>query len=221
MDRRLIAVVVTVVVVVAASVTAVITFHLHASAPTATQTPTGFPGMLASSSVSSILGGNWSMLANSSGLFEFGNDKVKITFINGTTITKPLGPNNTSNFELLGPSGQSNGGLPAWSAFYLYYWHNASANETYVMLVEIFKTVNSSQANWTLGSVASKYGVTPNESDGLSMIVIRPYAPYYVNYAYVVASYKGGSYVILVVYEGPASYQTLESLTQNVAQQLP
>lgn len=225
MNKTIIAVLAVVVVAIAL----VVVWRLGAlRIPTAAVTTTttssisqGFPGMLTPTQVSDIMGGNWKGLTNASFIAFISGNTINFNFVNGTKKSMPLTSQNASNFEFAGPSGQPNGGYPMWFAAYSYYQPNPTANMTYALLLEAFRAANSSQVNWTIGAVESRFSsaASTSQMNGVFMVALRPYAPL-SNITYVFASYRS-SYLIIVISDAPVSIQTLENLTVEFATGLP
>lgn len=202
------ALVVIAVVVVAAAVGGVY-FAVLRHHVTSTVSPTSVsslassrPGEVNESQISSLLGGNWSLLSNVSLVASVNKGVAEIYFLNGTNKTLA----NSTDFEMPGPSGQPNGGYPEWLAVYSYM--SKSGNQTFLIQIEIFR-VNETQVNWTLSGIESTYRVSPKSSDGLTYVELTPYAPL-SNITYFVASYQGRYILIIISFSNASPSQLLQ-----------
>ncbi len=219
MNLKLLIVVIVIAVAVAVGGTyAVLLRHTRTTTTTTSlsQLFSERPGELNSGELSSMLGGNWTMLTNASfvAVVKQSEGKLYVEYINGTSKTLNL----TSGLEMVGPTGQANGGYPLWVAGYFYYY-KASPNATYVLGIEVFRATNSTQANWTLSAVENYYKVPPSTLDGLTYVELRPYAPL-SNITFVYASYRS-TYIIVVMSSANASEGSIAQVATASARNLP
>ncbi|ADL19290.1 hypothetical protein ASAC_0884 [Acidilobus saccharovorans 345-15] len=173
------------------------------------------PGAVNSSELSSLLGGNWTMLGNSSfvAVVNLKKGQLDVGYLNGTSKTLNL----SNGLELIGPTGQANGGYPLWVTGYFYY-SKVSPNTTYQLGIEVFRATNSTQINWTMSAVEGHFNIAPQTADGITYVVVQPYAPVY-NITFVYASYRS-TYLIIVISLSNASKGQLVQVTAAAAKSI-
>lgn len=170
------------------------------------------PGAVNSSELSSLLGGNWTMLSNTSfaAVVNLKKGQLDVAYLNGTSRVLNL----SNGLELIGPTGQANGGYPLWVTGYFYYY-KVSPNVTYQLGIEVFRATNSTQINWTMSAVEDHFNIAPQATDGITYVVVQPYTPIY-NITFVYASYRS-SYLIIVISLSNASKEQLVQVTAAAA----
>ncbi|MGC9210000.1 MAG: hypothetical protein ACP5FT_01870 [Acidilobus sp.] len=171
--------------------------------------------------LSSYVGEGWALNSSRSFIatFKAGSEEAFLTFLNGSTTTYNLSQTvqrgglvtYRAEFEMPGPNGKPDGGLPRWVRVYTFTGPDGS-----YLVVEVF-SANSTQLDWTLESLESKFG-PPSEFDGVKYYAEMPYAPL-LKIIYVYAIYK--EYLVVVSTNASVPESSVAALAVNYALSLP